>query len=74
MKASTKENLKLTWAVICVAISVIAGMVYWHYFQPGDGASMKHAWNAWISTFGVTGGTGVILFCISGIARAFKNA
>lgn len=46
MKASTKENLKLTWAVICVAISVIAGMVYWHYFQPGDGASMKHAWNA----------------------------
>ncbi|ECA8457352.1 hypothetical protein MLJ85_22640 [Escherichia coli] len=73
MKNSTKDKLSLAWLIVCIAISVGAGMVYWHYYQPGDGASIKSAYITWLSAFAVTGGTATILFCISGIARAFKN-
>ncbi|HAU6870676.1 TPA: hypothetical protein JEL88_004507 [Salmonella enterica subsp. enterica serovar Liverpool] len=73
MNESIKDKLGLAWLVVCIAISVGAGMVYWHYYQPGDGASFKSEYITWLSAFAVTGGTGMILFCISGIARAFKN-
>ncbi|EME5107832.1 hypothetical protein VYS60_004309 [Salmonella enterica] len=74
MKPTKKNNLQLLWLITCFALTLIAGIAYWHYYQPGDGASPNQKIKALIYAFGVMGGTGGILACISGIGIALKSA
>lgn len=74
MKPAMREKIKLAWLIACVAISVTAGAVYWHYYQPSDGASFKHALNAGLSTIAVTGCTAAILLCISCFRSVISKA
>ncbi|HII3107405.1 hypothetical protein UXO40_22975 [Enterobacter hormaechei] len=74
MKPALKEKFKLAWLITCIAISVTAGAVYWHYYQPSDGASFKHVLNVGFSTLAVAGCTAAILLCISFFSSVISKA
>lgn len=60
-----RDNIKLAWVILCVAITITSGTIYWQQHQPGDGASFKQLLNAVFSTVAVIGCTAAILLCIS---------
>ncbi|MEG5609506.1 hypothetical protein UXO96_17960 [Enterobacter hormaechei] len=74
MKPAMRDKLKIAWVIACVAVTVTAGTVYWHYYQPGDGASFKQVLNAGFSTLAVTGCTAAILLCISCFCSVISKA
>lgn len=74
MKPAIKKIIKIAWGFACVAITVTAGTVYWHCYQPGDAASFKQVLNAGLSTLAVTCCTASILLCISFFSSNISKA
>ncbi|WCE16193.1 hypothetical protein [Enterobacter ludwigii] len=74
MKPVMMNKMKIAWVIVCLVITVTAGTIYWHYYQPSDGASFKQVLYAGFSTLAVTGCTAAVLLCFSCFCSVIAKA